>query len=215
VKGEKEVKGSDFELPTQVELASPEVHIATITDKKTEFEIEAQVEKGFGYLPVEKRKEGKLEIGQLPIDAIFTPIKKVDMHIENMRVGERTDFDKLTLGVETDGTITPEEAFAKSVDILLQHFSLLGESFKEEPAKPAEKKEIAVEGADEEVLKTKLEDLKLSTRTLNSLKDAGIATVGKIIKKTEASLLEVDGMGDKGIKEIKKVLKKLNLELKG
>jgi len=215
-RGEKEVKGSDFESNSQVELASPNVHIATLTDKKADFEIEAQVEKGLGYMPVEKRKETKLEIGQLPIDAIFTPIKKVSMHVENMRVGDRTDFDKLTFNIETDGTISPEEAFAESADILVKQFSLMSEAFvkKESVVKSTEGKEKKEVSADEETLKTKVEDLKISTRTLNALHNSSIATVGRIIKKTEKNLLELEGMGDKGIKEIKKALKKLNLGLK-
>lgn len=215
VKGEVEAKGSDFASSSTCEVASPNVHIATLTDKKADLEIEAQVEKGMGFLPVEARKAGKLEIGQLPIDAIFTPIRKVSIHVENMRVGERTDFDKLTLVIETDGTISPEKALADSIDILIKQFGFLGENFeaKEEMPKIA-KAEKKAEEAEEDTLKTKLEDLKISTRTLNALTEAGITTVGKIIKKTESGLLEVEGMGGKGIDEIKKALKKLKIGLK-
>lgn len=219
VKGEKDVKGSDFDLPSQVELANPEAHIVTLTDKKAEFEMEAQVEKGLGYLPVEKRKAEKLEIGQLPIDAIFTPIKKVSINVENMRVGDRTDFDKLNIEIETDGTISSEEAFTQSADILVKHFSLMEEAFKVEPKKMSEAKiKTETQGkkiTEEDVLKMKVDDLKISKRTLNALHDNGIATVGKIIKKTEKSLLELDGMGEKAVQEIKRALKKLKLELKG
>lgn len=131
VKGEKEVKGSDFKLPAQVELVNKSCHIATLTDKKAELDMEIQIEKGIGYEPAERRKkEGKLEIGVIPIDAIFTPIKRVSYKVENMRVGERTDFDRLYLDIETDKTITPEEAFSQATDILVKHFSLFAESFK-------------------------------------------------------------------------------------
>ncbi len=127
VKGEKEVTGADFTLFPQVELANPELHIATITDKKTELEIEIKIEKGIGYEPKDQRKIKSSEIGAINLDAIFTPIKNVNFQVESMRVGERTDFDKLSLEIETDGTITPEEAFYGATDIILKHFTILAE----------------------------------------------------------------------------------------
>ncbi len=131
IKGEKkEVKGSDFKLPSQMKLFNPDCHIATLTNNKAELEIEILVEKGVGYEPKEQRKKKKSEIGTLAIDAIFTPIKNVSFEIENMRVGERTDYDKLNLEIETDGTITPEEAFSDACQILLKHFSLFLETLK-------------------------------------------------------------------------------------
>ena len=127
---EKEVKGSDFKFPTQVDLINKSCHIATITDKKAGIEMEIQIEKGVGYQPVERyKKQKKLGAGLLPIDAIFTPIKRVNYKVENMRVGERTDFDRLYLEITTDGTITPEEAFWQASDILVEHFSLFVETF--------------------------------------------------------------------------------------
>jgi len=143
IKGEKEVKGSDFKLPSQVELVNKNCHIATLTSKKAELDIEIQIEKGIGYEPVERRKkQGKLEIGVIPIDAIFTPIRRVSYKVENMRVGERTDFDRVYLDVETDGTITPEDAFSQASEILVKHFSLLAESFN-----VPEKKKVFEKGA--------------------------------------------------------------------
>lgn len=144
IKGERKVKGSDFEFPTQVELVNKDCHIATLTDKKAQLEMEIQIEKGIGYQPVERRKrQAKLEIGVIPIDAIFTPIKRVSYRVENMRVGERTDFDRLYLEIETDETIIPQEAFSQATEILVKHFSLLAESFKipekEEKEIPKEK----------------------------------------------------------------------------
>ncbi|MBI3631419.1 MAG: DNA-directed RNA polymerase subunit alpha [Candidatus Staskawiczbacteria bacterium] len=141
VKGEKDVKGSDFKLSPQIELANPETHIATVTDKKTELEIEIQIEKGIGYEPKDRRKIKKAEIGTIYLDAIYTPIKNVNLEVENMRVGDRTDFDKLNLEVETDGTITPEEAFFEACDILMQHFNIISEA-KASPKPKQEEKEI-------------------------------------------------------------------------
>lgn len=131
VKGEKKVKGSDFKFSSQVELINKSSHIATLTNKKAELDIEIQVEKGIGYEPIERRKkQKKLEIGVIPIDAIFTPVRRVNYRVENMRVGERTDFDRLYLDIKTDGTITPEEAFFQASDILVKHFSLFAEPSK-------------------------------------------------------------------------------------
>lgn len=131
VKGEKKVQGSDFEFPSQVELVNKNCHIATLTDKKAELEMEIKIEKGIGYSPREAKKKERLEIGMIPLDVIFTPVKKVSYRIENMRVGKRTDFDRLFLEIETDGTITPETAFFQSSEILVKHFSLFSETFKE------------------------------------------------------------------------------------
>jgi len=149
VKGEKKVKGSDFEIPAQLELVNKDCPIATLTDKKAELEIEIQVEKGIGYSPREARKREKLEIGTTPLDAIFTPVRRVAFRVENMRVGERTDFDRLFLELETDGTILPEEAFYQASEILVKHFSLLAETFKKEEVTlpeevPAKKRKSSV-----------------------------------------------------------------------
>ena len=145
-KGEGEVTGADFTLPSQVKLANPQQHIATITDKKTELEIEVTLEKGIGYEPKDQRKTGKKEIGAIMLDAIFTPIKNVNFQVESMRVGERTDFDKLSLEIETDGTLTPDEAFYQACDIILKHFTIIAggkeaapEVESEAPAKEAKK----------------------------------------------------------------------------
>jgi len=124
VKGEKEVKGSNFELPSTVELVNKNAHLATLTAKSAELDMEIQIEKGIGYSPREARKKEKLGIGAIPLDAIFTPVKRVSYKIENMRVGERTDFDRLFLEIETDGTATPEAAFSEASEILVKHFSL-------------------------------------------------------------------------------------------
>ena len=127
VKGEHDVTGVDFKKIPQVELANPDLHIATITDKKTELHIELTLEKGIGYEPKDQRKNKKSEIGSIAMDAIFTPIKNVNFQVENIRVGDRTDFDKLNIEIETDGTLTPEEAFYSACDILMKHFSVIFE----------------------------------------------------------------------------------------
>ncbi|MFH1582565.1 MAG: DNA-directed RNA polymerase subunit alpha [bacterium] len=130
IKGEKKIKGSDFEIPSQVELINKDCHLATLTSKTAELEMEIVIEKGTGYFPREKRSKDKIEIGSIPMDAIFTPVKRVSYKVENMRVGERTDYDRLFLEIETDGTITPEIAFVKAAETLVRHFSLFTDSFQ-------------------------------------------------------------------------------------
>jgi len=211
-KGQKEVKAGDIKTTADIEVVNKDAPIATLTDKKAELEMEMKVEKGLGFWPVERRKKGKLEIGMIAIDSIFTPVKKVNFEVENMRVGERTDFNRLKIDIETDGTISPEEAFAQAVKILVDQFSLFLDEDKETKGKETKKQEK--QEADEEIKKTKIEDLKLSTRTVNVLSEAGIKTLGGLMKKNEASLRELEGLGDKGIEEIKKTLKKYGVEMK-
>lgn len=143
IKGEKEIKGGDLEIPAQLELVNKNYPIATLSDKKAELEMEIQIEKGIGYSSRESRKKEKVPIGTILLDAIFTPVRKVAFKVENMRVGDRTDFDRLFLEIETDGTISPEEALGKALDILIKHFNLFAEVFpnKEEPAVKENKKE--------------------------------------------------------------------------
>lgn len=154
IKGEKEAKGSDFELPSQVELVNKNCHIATLTSKSSDLEIEITIEKGIGYSSKESRKKEKLEIGMIPLDAIFTPVTKVSFKVENMRVGEWTDYDRLSLEIETDGTVLPETAFARASKILVQHFDLLAQTFSEEPEQKERPKEKAESNKEDKKKKT-------------------------------------------------------------
>jgi len=142
-KGEKKVKASDIKASSDVEVINKDTHIATLTDKKAEIEIEIEVNRGLGYMPVEQRKKEKLTIGSIAVDAIFSPIKRVNYEIENMRVGDRTDFNRLQVDIETDGSISPEEAFEKAARILVNHFSLFAVPEKTEE-KELEKKSSPV-----------------------------------------------------------------------
>jgi DNA-directed RNA polymerase subunit alpha len=221
VQGEKEVKGSDIVLNPQVELANPDLVIATINDKKVSLDMELQIEKGVGYVSQELIKNKKPEIGVIALDAIFTPIKSVNYKVENVRVGGRTDFDKLEVEVETDGTVDPESAFLQALDILLAHFQFVKENLKpeekespvEEPVqtkeKVEEKKEKSAVAEDKE-----LSELKISSRTLNVLAENKIKSVSGITSKTEEQISNLKGMGEKGIKEIRKALKKMDLDFK-
>jgi len=138
--GEKEIKAKDIKTTSEIEIINKDIHIATLTDKKAKLEMEIEVDGGLGYIPVEQRKKEKLEIGTIAIDAIFTPITKINYEIENMRVGERTDFNRLRIEIETDGSITPEEAFKKAADILVEHFQIFGS--QKESIEPEKEKKI-------------------------------------------------------------------------
>lgn len=137
VKGDKEVTAADIKLTSDVEVLNESQHIATLTDKKSEFEMEIDIEKGAGYVPVEQRQKDKLSIGTIAIDAIFSPVKIVNFTVENVRVGQRIDFNKIVLDIETDGSIEPEEALKRASDILIKHFETVGAV--EVPVKKEEK----------------------------------------------------------------------------
>jgi DNA-directed RNA polymerase subunit alpha len=152
VKGEKEVKASDFKFPSQVELVNGDLVLAHLTTKTAELDMEITIERGTGYVSAEDRSEGKQEIGILALDASFTPVVRVSYKVENMRVGERTDFDKVIVQVDTDGTVSPEQAFFQAADILVQQYEVVRAGIqkeatqeKEEPQekKPAKKKASA------------------------------------------------------------------------
>jgi len=131
IKGEKRVTGKDLEIPSQLELVNPEAPIATLTAKSAKLEMELKIEKGTGFTSKDTHSsKAKLEIGVIPVDAMFTPIKRVGFKTQNMRVGDRTDFDRLTFEIETDGTITPEAAFSRASAILVSHFEMLKNTFE-------------------------------------------------------------------------------------
>jgi DNA-directed RNA polymerase subunit alpha len=222
-KGEKEVKAGDIKTSTELEVVNKDAHIATLTDKKAELEMEIEVEPGLGYSPIEARKKGKIEIGKIAVDAIFSPVRKVTYSIENMRVGERTDYDRLRIIIETDGTIAPKEAFLKAAQILVDYykvFTLLEKEKKKQAAVPAKAKKVerkeekkAVKEAPK-AIKTKIEDLKISSRTINALAEVGLKTIAGLVRKKEGDLRKIEGLGDKSILEIKRALGKLGLTLK-
>ncbi|HCP08776.1 MAG TPA: DNA-directed RNA polymerase subunit alpha [Candidatus Moranbacteria bacterium] len=222
VKGEKSVSAGMIECPSDIEVINKDAHIATITSPKGELELEFEIGTGIGYVPVEQQEKTEREIGVIAVDAIYTPIRRVNYAVDNMRVGKRTDFEKITFEISTDGSVTPQETFAKSVSILVEQFSALSdlerigsEEKPEEAKEEAPEKEEAVPVAKEDPKKIEVTELKsLSTRTLNVLEKGGIKTVGEIVKMTEAQLSELEGMGAKGVKEIKKAVGDFGLNLK-
>lgn len=223
VKGEREVTAKDFETPSQVEVINTSAHIATLTSKKSSFVMEAVVESGLGYVPVEARTSEKVEVGTIAIDAAFSPVRHVNYEVENMRVADRTDYNKVRFDIQTDGSITPREAFEKAAQILVDQFGALAQGFTE--GMPAASHRMkAVEGemakdqesdeTEEAVLKIKIDELKISSRTLNALREAGIKTIGGLARKRVEALNEIEGIGEKGLQEIKKALSSMGVSMK-
>jgi len=209
--GEGEVTAADIQLNSEVEILNPELHIATL-DSGAKLSMEITVEKGRGYRPSEKNRKEEHVIGVIPVDSIFSPIKKVNYTVSDTRVGQITDYDKLTLEVWTDGTILPDEAVSLSAKILNDHFKLfIGLTEKIGDV------EIMVEKEEEEkdkILDMSIEELDFSVRSYNCLKRAGINTVGELIQKTEEEMMKVRNLGKKSLEEVDEKLKSLGLSLR-
>lgn len=224
-KGPKIVTAAMLKAPGSVEVLNKEAVIATLVDKKTELNLELVVEKGLGYAVREALKKEKMDIGVIALDAVFSPIRKVHYEVEDMRVGERTDYNRLRISLETDGSLSPAEALASGINILISQFqsikSLLTGGEKErlpeedlaepEAEKTKTKKEAELE---EDPLKIRVEDLNLSNRALNALARAGIRTTGGLARKKEEDLLKIEGLGAKAVQEIRRALGNLGLTLK-
>lgn len=217
VSGPKKVTAADISAPSQVTILSPEQHIADLTAKGASIDMEITVERGLGYVPREVHQKDKVDIGTIALDAVFTPIRRVNYEVENMRVGDRTDYNRLRVSIETDGTLTPREALENSIEIMIHQLkSIIG--FQESNALPEAYEEEAdapvKEEVDNDILKTRIETLDLSTRTLNSLESANIRTVGGLVRKKKDDVLALEGMGPKGVEEIESVLKSMHLAFK-
>jgi len=210
-----DVTAKDLKVPGQVTVVNPEQHIASTG--KTKLDIELTIEKGLGYIPKEALMKEKVDIGVIALDATFAPIRRVNYEVENMRVGDRTDFNRLKMSIETNGTVSPREALERSIEIMIHQLkAVIG--FQEEelevPAAAAEEAEVESTDAPEDVNKTRIETLDLSTRVANALDEASIRTVGGLVKKSAKELTALEGLGAKGVEEIEEALKALGLELK-
>lgn len=224
IKGPKEVTAKDIKTGGQVEILNPELHIVEVTGK-VNLNIEIKVEKGLGFIAKEVLQKEKVDIGTIAVDGIFTPIRRVAYEVENMRVGDNTNYNRLRISIETDGTLTPREAFLKSIEIMINQLKSIIDFKEPEVSMPEEvalvsdsnqNKEKFAKKEDDftDILKTRTDSLDLSTRTLNALTAANIRTLGGLARKKREDLLEVEGIGEKGISEIKKILGKFGLNLK-
>jgi len=218
IKGPKKVTAGDLKLPGEVEVLNKDQHIADITDKIS-LDIELTIEKGLGYVAKEVLQKGKVDIGTIAVDAIFTPIRRVNYEVENMRVGDRTDFNRLHITVETDGSIAPREALETSINIMIKQLSAITGFQEEVVPEEIEEEEVeeekeAAPSVDADILKTRIESLDLSSRTSNALLTSNIRTVGGLSRKKEEDLLDIEGLGNKGIQEIKRALSNFGIILK-
>jgi len=218
-KGEKVIQASDLEVPGQVEILTPDEIIATITGKNTVLDMEIKAEKGLGFMPKEMIDKARVDIGTIALDGIFTPIRRVSYEVENMRVGDRTDFNKLRISIETDGTVSPSTALTSAIEIMINQLKAVVGFREDEPVtqeKSLQENRDMVVGTevDPEVLKTRVESLSISIRTQHALSLANIRTVGGLARKKEKDLLEIAGLGAKGIQEIKKALGEFGITLK-
>ncbi|OHB15949.1 MAG: DNA-directed RNA polymerase subunit alpha [Candidatus Zambryskibacteria bacterium RIFOXYC1_FULL_39_10] len=223
-KGVKTITAGDIDVPSQVEIINPEMVIATLTDKDSELNMELTVEKGLGFVTRDMVGKNKVDIGTIIMDANFTPILKVSYEVENMRVGDRTDFNRLRISMETDGSLTPKEALESSINIMIEQLkAITGFKEKEEENEEfssgnsegeGESEDNGSQKLDPEFLKTRIENLNLGARTLNALSSANIRTIGGLARKKEKDILEVEGLGAKGVAEIKRVLGEHGITLK-
>lgn len=209
--GPCEVKGSDIICPPEVEIINKDLHIATL-DEDSKLNMEIYVNKGRGYISAEENKNDSMPIGVLPVDSIYTPIEKVSYHVENTRVGQRSDFDKLTLEVMTNGSINPQEGISLAAKVLDEHLKLFIDLTEH-----VGNVEIMVEKEEdkkEKVLEMTIEELDLSVRSYNCLKRAGINTVEELANKSEEDMMKVRNLGKKSLEEVIQKLEELDLKLR-
>lgn len=215
------ITAGDITLPSQVEVLNPTQTIAEITGKSTKLSMDITIEQGLGYVPREVHQKDKVDVGTIALDAVFTPIRRVNYEVENMRVGDRTDYNRLRIFIETDGTLTPRMALENSIEIMVHQLkSIIGfQDSEHENSVPApiatseDTKEKQAE-IDTDVLKTRIETLDLSTRTLSALEAANIRTVGGLVRKRKDDILSLDGIGPKGVEEIEGMLHSMKIALK-
>jgi DNA-directed RNA polymerase subunit alpha len=220
VHGIKDVFAKDIEFPSQVEILNKNEHVATLTAKDAKLNIEMVVERGLGYVSKENINKEKVEIGTIVMDAVFTPIRRVNYEVENMRVGDKIDYNRLRFFIETDGSISPREALENSIETMINHLkAIVGFQEKELSVEETENgeeklKEIKDEFEDTEIMKMRIEDLQFSSRTFNALSEGGIRTLGGLARKKEGDLREIKGVGEKAIQEIRRALGNYGLTLK-
>lgn len=210
LKGEKEAKAGDMLTDGKVEIMNPDSHIATL-NKDAVLHAEMIVKTGRGYVPAEKNVAGDQEIGVILIDALFSPIRKVSYVVGNARVGQRTDYDKLTLEIWTNGTVNPQDALAFAAKILKEQATPFI-NFEEELEEEVEKEEKEVEEKVNENLFKPVSELELSVRSSNCLKNANIKYIYELVQKTESEMLKTKNFGRKSLNEIKRILEEMDLQ---
>jgi DNA-directed RNA polymerase subunit alpha len=204
VRGEGIVTAADIQTPADVEIVNPDLYLFTVDDNKTRLEIDLVVERGRGYSPASDRT-GKLPIGELPVDAIYTPVKRVNFVVGSARVGQSTNYDKLVLEIWTDGTITPEKALGGASKILIDHLRFIS-GISEEILAISTEKEVVAGHLTSEAAETPIENLDLTVRVFNSLKRTGITTVGdvlELLEKGDEAVMSIRNFGEKSLEELR------------
>jgi len=204
VRGEGTVTGADIQVPAEVEIVNPDLELFNVDDAKIRLEIDLIVDRGRGYSPANERS-GRLPIGELPVDAIFSPVKRVNWAVGSARVGQSTSYDRLVLEIWTDGTITPESALGSASKILIDHLRYISGISEETLLVPGEK-EVVGSRLTSEAAETPIENLDLSVRVFNSLKRTGITTVGDVLElldKGEEAVMSIRNFGEKSLEELR------------
>jgi DNA-directed RNA polymerase subunit alpha len=207
ISGEGTVTAADIVCPPEVEMVNPELYLFTVDSKKVSLDIDLTVERGRGYSPANERGSN-LPIGELPVDAIFTPVRKVNWTVESARVGQSTDFDRVVMEIWTDGTISPEQAMGDSAKILIEHLRFIAGISEAMLVVPIEQAE-PVQPVNNEAVEMPIENLDLTVRVFNSLKRTGITTVGDVLElldKGEEAILAIRNFGEKSLVELKEKL---------
>lgn len=212
VEGEGVVTAADIKTDADIEIINPDQVIATLSGADTKLEMELTITKGRGYIGADKMKNDDGALGVIPVDAIYTPVTLVNMAVENTRVGQITDYDKLTLDVHTNGTMAPDEAVALAAKVLSEHLALFTEL--NDAAKNAEVMTTKEADEGQKALEMSIEELELSVRSLNCLKRAEINTVEQLCKKTESEMMHIKNLGRKSMDEVLQKLKDLGLSLR-
>jgi DNA-directed RNA polymerase subunit alpha len=203
VRGEGVVTAADIIAPPEVTIINPDLYLFTADSAKTHLDIELTVERGRGYAPSNER--GRMPIGELPVDAIFGPVKRINWDVQSARVGQSTNFDKLILEIWTDGTVSPEGALSTSAKILIEHLRYVA-GISEETLSISLEKEISASGLTSEVAETPVESLDLTVRVFNSLKRTGILTVGDVLElldKGDQAVMSIRNFGEKSLQELR------------
>ena len=215
VKGPGEVKGNDIQVDSSVEILTPEQLITTL-DKGASFEAEMYVKKGRGYVSAELNKEEGLPVGMIAVDSVFSPVRKVNFWIEKARVGRATDYDRLVMEIWTDGSITPKKALSQAASVIIEHMNIFILE-KEDEGMEFEKSNIAASAGDTPAVNSNLmrsvNELELSVRSYNCLKNANIKTIADLVQRTEAEMLKTKNFGRKSLNEIKEILTVMGLHL--
>lgn len=215
VKGPGEVKGNDIQVDSSVEILTPEQLITTL-DKGASFEAEMYIKKGRGYVSAELNKEEGLPVGMIAVDSVFSPVRKVNFWVEKARVGRATDYDRLVMEIWTDGSITPKKALSQAASVVMEHMHIFILEKEDEDAE-FEKSNVSASAGDVPALNSNLlknvNELELSVRSYNCLKNANIKTIADLVQRTEPEMLKTKNFGRKSLNEIKEILTAMGLHL--